>query len=153
MDLQTNAPSEAIYQIHSAELCADHRLLLELLSRFEHDGSPESGRELMRVVVDLFRVHCAIESQALRTTVAELEWECEAMHERMEAIEAAASQGFLHLVGVVELKLALERFFAAKEVLMGPPQLLMVPATRSNRALLRDRNDLTAYAQHMVRLH
>ena len=153
MDLQTAVVTETNYQIHGAELCMDRRLLLELLGRFEHDSSAETGRELMRVVIDLFRVHCAIEAQVLHPGIAELEWECEALHELMETVEAAATQGYLHLISVIELKQSLERFFAAKEALMGPPQMLQVPATRSNRVLLHDRNDLIAYAQHMVRLH
>jgi hypothetical protein len=153
MDLQTAIGIETNYQIHAAELCMDRRLLLELLGRFEHDNSAESGLELMPVVMDLFRVHCAIEAQVLFPGIAELEWDCEALPELMEAVEAAATQGCLHLVSVIKLRLSLERFFAAKEALMGPPQILQVPATRSNRVLLHDRNDLIAYAQRMVRLH
>jgi hypothetical protein len=153
MELQTAVTVEPNYQIHSADLCADHRLLLELLSRYVHDGSIEAGRDLMHVAMDLFRLHCAIEAQVLKSAVKELEWECQALHELMETVEVAAAAGVLHLISVIELRLAMERFFAAKQIMMGPPQLLQVPNTRGNRALLRDRNDLTAYAQHLVRLH
>ncbi len=154
MQLQTAAvTTEQNYQIHTADLCTDHRLLLELLGRFVHDGSAEAGRELMRVAMDLFQVHCAISTQVLQPALKQLEWECQALHELMEIVEAAAAEGVLHLISVIELRLALERFFAAEQILMGSPRLLQVPATRSNRVLLHDRNDLMAYAQHMVRLH
>jgi hypothetical protein len=153
MDLQTAVATEANHQIHTADLCTDHRLLLELLHRLENGAVAESSYELMRVVLELFRTQSAIEAQVLRQTASELEWDCQAIHELMETLESAAVEGSLHRVSVIELRLTLERYFSAKEALMGAPRRLQVPATRSTRALLRDRDDLRAYAQHMVRLH
>ena len=52
------------YQIGGLELRGDHRTLRQLLMRFECAEDRYERRDLLQLVVDLFEVHSAIESQA-----------------------------------------------------------------------------------------
>lgn len=140
------------YEIRTEVLAGDHRLLLQLLGRFEQTEDCDARRDLMQLAIDLFEVHSALE--AARPHPPELEQERERVYALMEQAENAGARSPRHYVCGVALKRALEGYFEREEMAGAAlPPVLHLERSGTHRALLRERASLVGYAMILLRLH
>lgn len=135
------------------DLRQDHRLLQELLCRFEQLDDCHERRYVMQLVMDLFEVHSAIES-LIRRDSYELMREREAVHALMEQVASCDAARQDHFARGLELSRAFDAYIANEESAVDDAVFVswrrLVP---HNTALLRERARLIDYAEKLLRRH
>ena len=134
------------------DLRQDHRVLCELLYRFEQLDDYYARRDVMQLVVELFEVHTAIDS-LVRKASHELVRECEAVYELMEQVESCDPRSQLHFARGLELSRAFEAYVANEESEAEGPILLALSGQPDQAPLLRERTRLMDYAERLLRPH
>lgn len=135
------------------DLRQDHRVLHDLLCRFEQLDDYTARRDVMQLVTDLFEVHSAIESLTRRDSY-ELLRECEAVHELMEQVEVSDPKSQQHFARGLELSRAFDAYIANEESLVDDAAFVSLHRLAPhNAALLRERSRLMDYAERLLRLH
>lgn len=134
------------------DLRQDHRVLRELLYRFEQLDDYYARRDVMQLVVDLFEVHTAIDA-LVRKDSRELARECAAVYELMEQVESCDAKSQLHYARGLELSRAFEAYVANEESEAAGPILMSLNAQPDHAPLLRERARLMDYAERLLRPH
>jgi hypothetical protein len=155
MPLKSSSSHEPIafhYEVTAQDLRGDHALLRELLCRFEIMDDCYARRDLIEAAVDLFEVHSALES-GIRRHSGRLLCEHQALCELMEQVEHTDARSHLHYARGVALCRAFASYLSREEESIPCSTVLCARRDVGSLALLRERDLLVAYAEHLLRPH
>jgi hypothetical protein len=144
-DLASPAINQA--RLSADELQQDHERMRLLLSRFSGVRPVGERRDAMRLALDLFEVHTALEEQLYVDDVHRATYG--ALSGMMEQLEMTEPSGRLYLARGLELRQALEAYLAREEA-AGHCEL---GADAGDRQLLSLRHTLVREAQRLLRVN
>lgn len=147
-----NERSAAGAQVGALELRRDHGVLRELIGRHESTDDRRMRRELIRLVTDLFEVHCAIEAQG-RSRAPGLSRERQTLRAMLARFETAGVRDAIHPALGVELSRTLEVVLANEESLADASAPWSFRRDPDNHRLLSERARLLDYAEQLLRTH
>lgn len=135
----------------ACDLRTDHEQVRLLLQRFSDTRPVDQRRDAMRLALDLFEVHTALEEPLYREGVRRATYT--AIAGMMEQLEMTEPSGRLYLARGLELRQALESYLAREE-----DARLLLPANDAgldaqDRSLLALHYNLVRDAQRMLRLN
>jgi hypothetical protein len=145
------APPVPAPQLSVSDLRRDHERVRSLLHRFAHLPSAADRRDAMRLALDLFEVHSALEEQLYATDATRAAYA--AIADLMEQVELTDPGSRLYMARGLALKDALEEYIAAEE--QTEPLLVRdrLHLATYNLNLLYLRRNLLEEAQRVLRVH
>jgi hypothetical protein len=148
---QTNSEELELAKLSIGDLRKDHDRIRDLLHRSEHSEAPSERRELMRLAVDLFQVHSALDRQLYQIgPMADAQYWIAEQARQLAGLETRCRR---YRARSLELKQAIETYLATEEHIQPPLVRQQLCLDHDNRNLLLLRSLLIEKTRNPVRFH